>query len=271
MYADLHIHSTASDGRLTPEQVVALALKRGLSVISLTDHDTIAGVDQAQEAARGTGLEVIPGIEINTEWEESEVHLLGYYIDYNSQSLQNTLQEIRQAREQRAKTMITKLAELGVELSYEQVKAIAGEATICRPHLAQAMTDGGYVASVKEAFEKYLSRGKPGYVPRSKLDPLSALKIIKRAKGIPVLAHPGLAERDDLIPVLVENGLLGIEVHYPLHTTAMVAKYSDYCQRHHLVTTGGTDFHGLGTEYLSLGEVGVDKKSVDKLKSMRNL
>lgn len=270
MYADLHIHSTASDGKLAPEQIVALALNKGISAISITDHDTTEGIDRAQEAARGTGLDVIPGIEINTDWEETEVHLLGYYIEYNSQSLQNTLQEIRQARELRAKAMITKLAELGVGLSYEQVKRIAGEATICRPHLAQAMIESGYVASIKDAFERYLSRGKPGYVPRKRLDPLSALTIIKRAKGVPVLAHPGLAERDDLIPILTKNGLMGIEVYYPLHTPDMVDKYSDYCQKHGLVMTGGTDSHGPGTEYPPLGEVGVAKKFVDKLKLIRN-
>ena len=148
MYADLHIHSTASDGMLAPDKIVDLALKKGLSAISLTDHDTIDGIDKAFEAARGTRLEVIPGIEINTDWEDTEVHILGYYLEYNSQSFQDTLHEIRRAREQRAKAMIDKLAELGVVLTYNQVKEIAGEATICRPHLAQAMIEGGYVTSI---------------------------------------------------------------------------------------------------------------------------
>ena len=270
MYADLHIHSTASDGIHAPDKIVDFALKKGLSVISLTDHDSTDGIDQAVEAARGTHLEVIPGIEINTDWEETEVHILGYYLDYNLRSFQDTLDEIRQTREERAKKMVDKLADIGVVLTYEQVKRIAGEATICRPHIAQAMIKGGYVSSIKDAFDRYLSRGKPGYVPRTKLDPFSAIAIIERAEGIPVLAHPGLSKRDDLIPALVKKGLLGIEVYYPYHTTDMVDNYRWFCQKYGLVMTGGTDYHGPGTEYPHLGEVGVEKKSVDNLKLMRS-
>ncbi|MGB4504065.1 MAG: PHP domain-containing protein [Syntrophaceticus sp.] len=270
MYADLHIHSTASDGTLTPEEIVNLALKKELSVISITDHDTIDGIDRALEAARGTSLEVIPGIEINTDWEDTEIHILGYYLEYNSQFLQNTLFKIRQARERRAKLMIDKLAEHGVSLTYEQVKSIAGEATICRPHIAQAMIEGGYVASIKDAFEKYLLRGKPGYVPREKLDPFSAIAIIERANGVPVLAHPGLSERDDLIPAFAKKGLLGIEVYYPFHTPDMVDQYKWFCRKYGLVMTGGTDYHGPGTEYPSLGEVSVSKKDIENLKLIRS-
>lgn len=271
MYADLHTHSTASDGMLSPDEIVALALKKGLSVISLTDHDTIDGVDKALDAAKGTRLEVIPGIEINTDWENTEAHILGYYLDYNSQSFQDTLHEIRKAREHRAKAMIDKLAEVGVVLTYEQVLGIAGDATICRPHIAQAMIEGGYVSSIKDAFEDYLSRGKPGYVPRVKLDPFSAIAIIERAKGVPVLAHPGLCNRDDLIPAFVKKGLLGIEVYYPFHTLDMVDKYRWFCHKYGLVMTGGTDYHGPDREYPPLGKVGVAKKSVDNLKLIRTL
>jgi len=270
MYADLHIHCNASDGILTPEEIVNLALQKGLSVISITDHDTTEGMERALDAAGGTGLEVIPGIELNADWDEAEVHILGYYLDYNFQPFRDALCEIRRARERRAKLMIANLAKMGVDLSCEQVKRIAGEATICRPHIARAMMEKGYVNSINDAFERYLSPGKPGYVPREKLHPFAAIAMIERAKGIPVLAHPALSKRDDLIPAFVKKGLLGIEVYYPLHKPEMVEKYMWFCRKYGLVMTGGTDFHGPGTAYPSLGAVDVPKKSVENLKLLRS-
>lgn len=271
MYADLHIHSTASDGTLMPEEIVELALKKNLSVISLTDHDTTDGIVRALNSARGTNLEVIPGVEINTDWEDTEVHILGYYIDYHSQQLQQILHEMRQARDLRAAKMIEKLKELGISIDYERVKKIAGRAPVGRPHVARAMVECGYVNSIKDAFEGYLERGKPGYVPRTKMDPFTAISVIEKANGIPVLAHPGLMERDNLIPALVKKGLMGIEVFYPLHDQELTEKYMWFCRKYALVMTGGTDHHGPDTGYPMVGEVRVDQKSVENLKFLYSL
>lgn len=271
MYADLHIHSTASDGTLMPEEIVELALKKDLSVISLTDHDTTDGIERALNSAKGTNLEVIPGVELSTDWEDTEVHILGYYIDYHSQQLQEVLHEMRRARDLRAAKIIEKLKGLGISIDYAQVKKIAGQAPVGRPHIARAMVECGYASSIKEAFEGYLQRGKPAYVPRTKIHPYEAISIIEKANGVPVLAHPGLMNRDSLIPALVKKGLLGIEVFYPLHDQEMTEKYKWYCRKYALVMTGGTDHHGPGTEYPMLGEVGVDQQAVEKLKFIYSL
>jgi predicted metal-dependent phosphoesterase TrpH len=268
MYADLHIHSTASDGTLDPGEIIKLALKKNLSVISLTDHDTTDGIQEALDNARNTNLEVIPGIEINTDWDNTEVHILGYFIDYQSQQLQKVLNEMRHERDLRAIKMIKKLSELGLTIEYDLVKQIAGDATVGRPHIARAMIECGYVKNIEQAFDDYLERGKPGYVPRTKIDPFSAISVIEKAGGVPVLAHPGLMKRDNLIPALVKKGLLGIEVYYPLHDQEATEKYIWYCHKYSLVMTGGTDHHGPGTGYPMLGEVGVEKESVDNLKNM---
>jgi len=240
-------------------------------VISLTDHDTTDGIERALNSARGTALEVIPGVEINSDWEDTEVHILGYYIDYHSQKLQEVLQEMRQARDLRAAKIIEKLKELGISINYEQVKKIAGTAPVGRPHIARAMVECGYVSTIEEAFEGYLERGKPAYVPRTKMDPLTAISVIEKANGVPVLAHPGLMNRDSLIPALVKKGLLGIEVYYPLHDQEMIEKYKWYCRKYAQVMTGGTDYHGPGTGYPMLGEVGVDQEAVENLKFIHSL
>jgi predicted metal-dependent phosphoesterase TrpH len=270
MSADLHVHTTASDGTQTPEEIVVLACERGLSGIALTDHDTTAGIDLARQAASGTGLEIIPGIELNTEWEDTEIHILGYFLDYQSTYLQGILDKMRQAREKRAKKMINKLTALDIVLSYEDLKKIAGKATICRPHIARAMIAAGYVSSIKEAFEKYIGLGKPAYVPRTRMDPFTAIAVIERAKGVPVLAHPGLANKDTLIPALVKKGLLGIEVYYPLHTPEMIDKYRWYSKRYCLVITGGTDYHGPGRDYPPLGSISVPMEDVERLRMLHS-
>lgn len=270
MSADLHVHTTASDGTQTPEEIVDLACKKGLSAIALTDHDTTDGIDLAREAASGTGLEIIPGVELNTDWEDTEIHILGYFLDYRSLYLQEILDKMRQAREERAEKMIAKLSALGVALSYENLKKIAGKATICRPHIAQAMIAAGYVSSIKEAFEKYIGRGKEAYVPRTRMDPFTAIAVIEKAKGVPVLAHPGLANRDNLIPALVKKGLLGIEVYYPQHTPEMIDKYRWYSKRYCLVMTGGTDYHGAGRDYPPLGAVSISMEDVERLRMVHS-
>lgn len=266
MSADLHIHSTASDGTLTPAQIVRQANETGLSAISLTDHDTVDGVQPAIQAALKTDLEVIPGIELNTDLGDVEIHILGYYLEIRSKQLQNVLNELRHAREDRAQTMIKKLSAMGIFLSFDRLQEIAGFGTIGRPHIAQAMMEAGYVSSIREAFDNYLRFGKPAYVPRHKLDPFRAIEIVQNAAGIPVLAHPGLMNKDELIPEFVEKGILGIEVYYPQHTPDMIEKYCLVCEKYGLIKTGGTDCHGPGMDYPPLGTVTVTDETVAHLK-----
>jgi len=269
MPADLHIHSTASDGRLTPEEIVKQALAAGLSAIALTDHDTVDGVQAALQAAGSSGLEVITGIEFNTDLDGAEIHILGYYLTLGN-DLAGTLAILRTAREARAKMIIARLDRLGIRIDYDRLKQVAGRATLGRPHIARALYEAGYTASVGEAFERYLARGKPAYVSHHMLDPFTAIETVLKADGIPVLAHPGLAKKDDLIPEFVARGLLGIEVYYPFHTPGDVARYEKICLELGLVMTGGTDCHGPGSSYPSLGVVTVPDETILQLKQLRN-
>ena len=269
MPADLHIHSTASDGRLTPEEIVKQARAAGLSAIALTDHDTVDGIQAALQAAGSSGLEVITGIEFNTELDDAEIHILGYYLTLDS-VLAGTLTILRAARENRAKTIIARLDQLGIRIDFDRLQQVAGRATMGRPHIARVLHEAGYTASVGEAFERYLARGKPAYVPHQRLDPFMAIEAVLKAEGIPVLAHPGLAKKDELIPEFVARGLLGIEVYYPFHTPGDVARYEKICLEQGLVMTGGTDCHGPGLNYPPLGTVTVPDETIARLKQMRN-
>ncbi len=269
MPADLHIHSTASDGRLTPEEIVKQAHSAGLSAIALTDHDTVDGIQAALQAAGSSGLEVITGIEFNTELEGAEIHILGYYLTLDN-DLAETLAILRVARANRAKVIIDRLSLIGIRIDYERLRQLAGQATMGRPHVARALCEAGYTTSVGEAFERYLAKGKPAYVPHHRLDPFMAIEAVLKAEGIPVLAHPGLAKKDELIPEFVARGLLGIEVFYPFHTPGDVARYEKICLDHGLIMTGGTDCHGPGLNYPTLGTVTVPDDTIMQLKQMRN-
>ncbi len=269
MPADLHIHSTASDGRLTPEEIVKQARAAGLSTIALTDHDTVDGIQPALQAAGSSGLEIITGIEFNTDLDGTEIHILGYYLTL-SNDLAGTLAILRAARENRAKMIIARLDQLRIRINYDRLKQVAGRATMGRPHIARALCEAGYTTSVGEAFERYLARGKPAYVPHHRLDPFRAIAAVLKAEGIPVLAHPGLAKKDELIPEFVARGLLGIEVFYPFHTPGDVARYEKICLEQGLVMTGGTDCHGPGFNYPPLGTVTVPDETILQLKQLRN-
>jgi hypothetical protein len=268
MPADLHIHSTASDGSLAPEEVVRQAGQAGLTAISLTDHDTVSGLAAALRAGAAAGLKVIPGIELNTDLAGDDIHMLGYCLDTESEVLLRQIDDLRQAREDRARLIIAKLADLGMPLEYEDVRRIAGRAAIGRPHIARALLSAGYSVGVTEAFERYLARGRPAYVPLHKLDPFLAIEIIRKANGIPVLAHPGLARRDDLVAAMVDRGMLGLEVYYPFHTSGDLARYRDLCQKYGLIMTGGTDYHGPGFKYPPLGTVTVPDETVARLQEI---
>lgn len=271
MRIDLHLHTTASDGRLTPEEVVHLSQSRGLSVIAITDHDSVEGIASALEAARTLpSLMVIPGVEISTDVPHGEIHILGYFIDYTNSELRDALERFRNSRQERAQKMIAKLRDLGIKVEWERVQELAGGASMGRPHLAQAMLEGGHITSIKEAFVKYIGRDGPAYAEREKMTPEEAVELVARAHGLPVLAHPADTSRLELLlPELKSAGLIGIEVYYNGYTIDTIQNLRAIADKYELIPTGGSDYHGLGTEgETMLGEVTVLAESVERLISL---
>lgn len=268
MKLDLHLHTTASDGRLTPEEVVRLAAEKGLKVIAITDHDSIGGIEDALLAAQSfPPLKVIPGVEINTDIPNGEVHILGYFIDYRSKELKQTLASLRNSRKIRARKMIAKLAKLGVYVEWERVKELAGGGSIGRPHIAQAMFERGYIPSLQEAFNKYIGRRGPAYAERERLSPVEAVGLVLKAGGLPVVAHP--ANIDDLEGLLVQlkgAGLVGFEAYYDGYSRETSAWLVDVANRHGLIICGGSDFHGLeGSNETPIGGVEVPSEYAQRL------
>ncbi|HXJ77326.1 MAG TPA: PHP domain-containing protein [Candidatus Methylomirabilis sp.] len=251
---DLHTHTTASDGSFTPRELVGEAVRRGLRVLAITDHDSTDGLAPAlDEAARHPPLLIVPGIEINCDVEGAEIHILGYYLDYEATWFQEFCRAQREERRARVHRIATRLDELGLPIDPDEVFALVREGSAGRPHVAQAMMRRGYVKSVREAFDKYLAVGRPAHVSRKKLAPDNAVRLIRKASGVPVLAHPGLADRDELIPELIGAGLMGLECYYREHSAAQTAGYAQLCRDHGLVATGGSDFHGPAVRAATLG------------------
>jgi len=259
MKVDLHIHSTASDGRLTPEDVVRLAAKNGLSVIAITDHDSVDGIAVALAAAESSpSLRVISGVEINTDIPNGEVHILGYFVDYKNEELKHALKALRHSREIRARKMIAKLGELGMEVAWQRVRELAGGGSVGRPHIAQAMLEQGYIPSLQEAFTKYIGRNGPAYAERERLSPEEAVKLVVRAGGLPVLAHP--ADTNDLEKLVVrlkEVGLVGLEAYYDGYGRKTTQRLVQLANKYGLLTSGGSDFHGLGGDETPIGGIDV--------------
>jgi 3',5'-nucleoside bisphosphate phosphatase len=244
---DLHSHTTASDGRLAPRELVALAARHGVTTLAVTDHDSTSGIAEARTAAEAhPGLTIVPGIEINCDVDGSEIHVLGYFIDLDAAWFQEFLNEQRAERVARVHRVLEKLATLNVFIDADDVFSLVQEGSAGRPHIAQAMVHRGYVRTVQEAFDRYLKTGGPASAPRRRLEPAQAVAMIRKARGVPVLAHPGLANRDPMIGPLVDGGLLGIESYYPEHSAAQTQAYLELCRRHGIVATGGSDFHGKG-------------------------
>lgn len=254
---DLHLHSTCSDGTFTPREVARRAAAAGLSVISLTDHDSTEGVAAAQEEGARLGVEVVPGTELSARVGSTDVHILGYFIDPGHPELISWLDTFRQARLQRAERMVGKLNRMGLRVPLEKVLARAGPGAIGRPHIADVMVEEGLVFSVDEAFHRYLGYSKPAYAAKYSQSPSRAIQVIRAAGGLACLAHPGLYRRDDLIPGMVSDGLDGIEVRHTKHNASHVARYSEIARRHELLSTGGSDCHGDGRGDPMIGSVDV--------------
>jgi hypothetical protein len=265
---ELHCHTTASDGRLTPADVVKLAKQRDVSLLAITDHDTIAAHEEALAAGAAFGLRVIPGIEVSSLSPQGEVHVLGYNVRPDDESTINTLNSLRGVREARARGMIDKLASLGIRVPFERVQTLAGDAMIGRPHLARVLVEMGAVNNMQEAFDLYLAEGKPAFVPHEGLTPAEAVDLIHAAHGVAVLAHPALyrGDLDTLLADMLAAGLDGIEVFYPMHTTEQIERYKAIAAQHNLVMTGGSDFHAIiGDQPVSLGTVHVPEDCIRAL------
>ncbi|MDD5348291.1 MAG: PHP domain-containing protein [Candidatus Omnitrophica bacterium] len=266
-FADLHVHSNCSDGTLSGRELAALAGSSGLAAISLVDHDSVSGIDQAQEAASAIGLEVIPGVELTAEYDGQEIHILGYLIDHANGRLLEKLAVLQKNRVDRIFKMTKKLKEdMDVRVSPEAVFELSQGGTVGRLHVARAMVQQGLVNNVYEAFHKFIGDKCPGYVAGFKLSPEEGIAVIKDAGGIPVLAHPYTVTRDALIPEFVGMGLQGLEVYYSEHSQGMVNFYLALAKKHRLLVTGGSDFHGEAKPGVKLGSVKVPYELVEKLK-----
>ncbi|ATW24234.1 PHP domain-containing protein [Candidatus Formimonas warabiya] len=241
---DMHVHSTASDGTLDVDEIINLAIYTGLEGIALTDHDTIGGLERAEALGHKLGYPVIPGIELSTEHQDQEIHILGYLFDYRLPRVLEKLQELQDARVSRIIKMVDKLSQLGYHVDKEEVFELAGSGSVGRPHIAYVLLKKGYISSIQEAFQRLIGRGCSAYIPRFKLSPVEAIAFIREAGGIPVMAHPGLSSSDQLIPLLLEHGLMGIEVFHPDHKPEDEVRYLDMAAKYHLIVTGGSDFHG---------------------------
>lgn len=265
---DLHIHSNASDGKFPPAEIVRMASIAGLKYVAICDHDSMESLHPAQIAAQAyPDLTVISGVEINTYIPAGELHILGYFCEYDNPEMKITLERLRNSRVERAKKMIYKLRSMGLKIDFERVQELAGDGSIGRPHVAQALLEKGYINNLREAFLKYISRGGPAYVERDKVTPAEAIQLIRRAKGVPVLAHPLTSDNyEALIGDLVPAGLEGLEVYYNNYVPEQVQELLRIATKFNLIPTGGSDFHGLDpTSEQSLGMVEVPLESAERL------
>jgi len=274
---DLHIHTNASDGQYSPAETVRLAAPKGMTCIAITDHDTVAGLDEALLAANEAGIECIPGIEISVQGNR-ELHILGYYIDSAHHGLTEACDNFIRLREERVSRIFAYLSQKGVHLTEEQVKRHVFNGAVGRPHVARAMVDAGYISSVQEAFERYLGVPEFDSVERAKPTAREGLQLILDAGGIPVLAHPALLKLDDenlvaLISELTDGGLKGIECYYSRHTPEQAAKYLKYAEKFGLLATAGSDFHGEnnkpGVDIGDCGQILADADYENMLERLR--
>ena len=243
---DLHTHTTASDGALAPRELVERAHGLGIRTLSVTDHDTLAGVPAAAAAAAARGMQFLPGIEITAVHQNRDVHMLAYFLVPEPAALAPFLERQRQDRTRRARAMSARLAALGVPVDLEELIAGAEAAgrAVARPSVARALLDAGHVTSLQEAFDRWLADGRPAYVPRTGASPAEVVRLVRRAGGLPALAHPGLLHRDELIPELAAAGLGAVEAYHSDHDAAAQSRYLRVAAQHGLAVSGGSDFHG---------------------------
>lgn len=271
--ADLHTHTKASDGTCEPAENVRLAKEAGLAAVAITDHDTVAGIPEALEAAAELGVEVIPGVEVSSVARGQDIHVLGYFIPYQDAEFQERLFGLRETRHERNKLLIARLQELGIPITLENVyrRKQGTDKNIGRPHIAEELIELGVVASIDEAFSKYLGKGGAAYVNPPRITPQEAITLIKEAGGVAVLAHPGLYDADDLVQELIAFGLDGIEVNHPDNDDQQRMQYRKWAEEHGLVMTGGSDFHGWRGEEPFHAMLGTHTAPMDAVERLREI
>ncbi len=243
-FADLHLHTLFSDGTFTPEELAQAGARHGLVAMALTDHDTVEGCSRMEQACGGLGIEFISGSELTAELEDTELHIIGYFMDCQNRRLQSELQKFQMARQSRVHEMVARLNELNIPLRAETVFALANCRSPGRPHVGRALVQEGFCSSQDEAFERFLKKNRPAWVPKHKISALDAIALIGQAGGLAVMAHPGLNRSDQIIPALVEQGLDGIECFHTKHSAATSEHYLRIAAQHNLLVTGGSDCHG---------------------------
>jgi 3',5'-nucleoside bisphosphate phosphatase len=264
-FADLHLHSHFSDGTYAPEEVAAQALRCKLSAIALTDHDSVEGCAATAQACAAAGIEFIAGTELTAEQDGNELHLLGYFVDTQNGRLLTQIARFQAVRQNRIREMVSRLNKLRVPLSADAVFALANCRAPGRPHVARALVKAGLCGNLDEAFERFLKKNRPAWVPKFKMSAGEAIDLIHHAEGVAVLAHPGLNRTDEVIPDLVEAGLDGIECFHTKHSTATSEHYLGLADRFHLLVTGGSDCHGLSKGRPLIGTVRVPYQHVERL------
>jgi len=268
-FADLHLHTQFSDGTFTPEELVLHAQKHGLACIALTDHDTVEGCARAGAAAAAVQMEFIPGSELTAEHADTEVHVLGYFLDTHNAVLLEKLARFQADRQNRIHEMCAALNKHGVPLKAEAVFALANCKSPGRPHVARAMVKEKLIGNLDEAFERYLKKGRLAWVPKTKMSALESVQLIHQAGGLAVTAHPGLNRTDEIIPDLVDAGLDGIECFHTKHSTVMAERYLEIAEKYHLLVTGGSDCHGFSKKAPLIGTVKLPYGHVERMKQFR--
>lgn len=263
---DLHIHTKFSDGNSTVDEVMALAKKRKLRAVSITDHDCTDAYPQAQEIGKQMGIEVVPGVELSSEIQGIDIHILGYFVDVTDTALKAKLRDMKEARFLRAQKIVSNLNNDGIDLRFDTVLRVAGVGAIGRPHIATAMLEEEIVSSFREAFDKYIGYGTPYYVEKLKVSPKEVFALVRNAGGVPVLAHPGVTCVDERIQEFIRDGLQGIEAAHSEHPAAAVRHYMKLCVKNNLVFTGGSDYHGGSTRKCEIGYPKVPYSAVEGLK-----
>ncbi|HXG49695.1 MAG TPA: PHP domain-containing protein [Methylomirabilota bacterium] len=267
MFADLHLHTCFSDGTYTPEELVGHGRRLGFRALALTDHDTVEGCARMAAACREAGLDFLPACEFTAEIDEHELHLLGYCLDIGHARLLEELQRFQLVRQNRIREMVARLNGLGVPVEADAVFALANCRSPGRPHLARMLVRLGQCSSLDEAFERFLKRGRPAWVPKRKMSALDAIRLIHQAGGVAVLAHPGLTRIDEIIPKLVAAGLDGLECFHTKHSTATSEHYLEMADRHRLLVTGGSDCHGMNKGRPLIGTIKLPITHVERLRA----
>jgi predicted metal-dependent phosphoesterase TrpH len=267
--ADLHIHTTCSDGKMSPVEVVQIAKEKKLHSFSITDHDTYKGYFEALETANALDIELIPGVEITSTIGDKEAHILAYYFDPDTSYLEDFLKEQKLARKERIKGIIKTVQKSGLQVDYDEVWAEANGANIGRPHLARVLTQKGYVSSPKEAFIRYLSNQKLGAIDSNYPDYRTVIEIIKNVGGASIVAHPGRLYNEDEIQQFIAAGIDGLECIHPSHNYKLQKHFTELCTTHSLLMTGGSDTHEpKDAGYMNLGVVTIAYKHIEKMKKM---